>query len=443
MAKRPKRPTLSTVVAFMSAETQRELQTQSSTTLPLATIRPDPGQPRRLLPADLAEGVATGTLSPLAAVQRWAERAASEVAEPGLKRNMQELRRLAQSIEQHGLINPISVRTPLPGEPVPPDTPYLIVTGERRYWAHMLLLSEGKTVREGENTLSPTQIKATIAPPGITVRAHQFIENILREDINAVERARGMWALRYELSGVNHGSPEPEQNEESTGLSAAEGEQMNPGSPTETKDEVNHGSPAETEDEVNHGSPQRPKLVPWSAVEAVLGISKRYRIFTTSVLKLCVEAQTMVEAHHLAERTIRPIVQKLADEPALQLKALQQLVAWQTENEAEDGPARSLVASVKELVEHLLAAEAEPSALPKATRAVSSAPVVRFRNKVRQTLDFLNRLKSKDRSDLNEALGRTEFAEVMLDLRNLRRQIDNILQKSEGLPSIEDTDVPE
>ncbi|MCQ3976929.1 MAG: hypothetical protein DPW09_26165 [Anaerolineae bacterium] len=332
-----KKSSLSTVVAFMSDETQAKFegedQPQAITTAPLESILPDRDQPRRLLPIDLVEAIATGGLARVEALQEWVHRAESETAEAGLRRNIRELKRLADSIEQHGLISPISVRLPRPDEFVPPGTDYLIVTGERRYWAHVYLLS---------------------------VRAHQLIENLLREDINAVERARGMWALRYELSGINVTSSLAEDIEES--------------------DEVNLSSPDMTEDQTTEVNLSSPDLVLWSEVEAMLGISKRYRIFVTSTLKLCQEAQDLIADHDLAELTIRPIIQKLKDKPELQVKALKQVIEWQAENEEEGGPGVSVVASVKELVEQLLASEAagqeaEPTPpIPKRFRAVSSAP---------------------------------------------------------------------
>lgn len=414
-----KKSSLSTVVAFMSDETQAKFegedQPQAITTAPLESILPDRDQPRRLLPIDLVEAIATGGLARVEALQEWVHRAESETAEAGLRRNIRELKRLADSIEQHGLISPISVRLPRPDEFVPPGTDYLIVTGERRYWAHVYLLSEGKQIHEGETITEPNEIKITLARPGVSVRAHQLIENLLREDINAVERARGMWALRYELSGINVTSSLAEDIEES--------------------DEVNLSSPDMTEDQTTEVNLSSPDLVLWSEVEAMLGISKRYRIFVTSTLKLCQEAQDLIADHDLAELTIRPIIQKLKDKPELQVKALKQVIEWQAENEEEGGPGVSVVASVKELVEQLLASEAagqeaEPTPpIPKRFRAVSSAPVIRFRNKVRQTLDFLGRLKDEDRAGLTEALYQEDFTDVVVDLRNLHQQLEVILKE--------------
>jgi hypothetical protein len=164
-----------------------------------------------------------------------------------------------------------------------------------------------------------------------------------------------------------------------------------------------------------------------------LGISKRYRIYIMSVLNLSEAAQALVAAHNLAEMTIRPITQKLKDRPDLQVKALQQLIEWQT-GEAEDrDTGQPIVASVKELVEQLLTEEETQSATPaqtttlKRSRSVSSAPVIRFRDKVREALDFLNRLKKSDRAELTKALNYGDYADVMLDLRHLRQEIDAIL----------------
>ncbi len=274
----------------------------------LVAIRPDFSQPRQLLPADLSAALAKGEILPSEALSRWLAQAEAANTDPGLIHNVAELRRLAASIQQHGLINPITLRRPRPEEPVPAGVEYLIVTGERRYWSHVLLGLEGQQIREGHAVSSPDQIKAVVANEGVSVRAHQLIENLMREDINGVEKARGLWALRYELSGVNHGSP------------AAAG----------------------PEDQ----------LVPWSQVEEVLNISKRYRIFVTSVLNLTPEAQQLVTRHNLSERLIRPIAQKLKDQPALQIEALQQLVDWRA---AERGEVEQPVADLaQELVERLV-----------------------------------------------------------------------------------------
>lgn len=427
-----KKPSFSTVVAFMSDETQAKFEDQEQqpaiTVAALNSILPDPDQPRRLLPPDLVEAIVKGPLSRVEALQEWVRRSETKGAEAGLRRNIRELKRLADSIEQHGLISPISVRPPRPDEYIPPGIQYLIVTGERRYWAHVYLLSEGKQIHEGESISSPAEIKITLTRPGISVRAYQLIENLLREDINAVERARGMWALRYELSGINLTSPPIKDSEEGDDVNLSSHEEVE-------ANDVNLSSHEELESQESDVNLSSHDLVIWGDVEAMLGISRRYRIFVTSTLNLCPEAQDLIADHDLAELTIRPIIQKLKNKPELQVQALKQVIEWQTENEEEGGPGVSVVASVKELVEQLLVNEADggeaeaPLAPPKRVRAVSSAPVIRFRNKVRQTLDFLSRLKDTDRTGLTEALYQDDFTDVVVDLRNLHQQLEVILKE--------------
>ena len=358
--------------------------------LPLAVIRPDPDQPRRLLPGNLqAKLEEQKAYDPLAVMHSWLAQ-----APPGDAR-LKDLRKLADSIARHGLINPITVR--LLATPLPDGTQYLIVTGERRYWAHGLLAVEGRPIQVGEQR-DPGQVQSLLAPEGISVRAHQLIENINREDINAMEKAHGLMALRYELSGVNPGSPP---------------------------------SPADTE--VNRGSPF-PNLVPWSEVSSAMGISKRYRIYITSVLDLCDEAQAIIAAQNLAEKTVRPIVQKLKDHPGLQVEALQQLVAWQRENEVEEGVDRAINnKSVGDLVTRLLARENRTARRPR----IQVAPhTQKFQSNVRRTLHFLNKLKTDDlvlvARDL--ALDHT-FQETVQELQDLKVHLEQVLRRVEDYQS--------
>lgn len=364
--------------------------------LALADLRPDPNQPRRLLPPDVAYELQAGTLSPRQALAAWLEREAGREGHA-----LRELRRLAESIARHGLINPVTVRRPQAEERVPGDGRYFIVTGERRYWAHVLLALEEQVIQEGEIERSPHEVRATVAAEGITVRAHQLIENIMREDINAVEKAQGLWALRYELSGVNDSSP-----------------------PTEASG-------------VNDSSPP---LVAWRQVSEELGISKRYRIFLTSVLSLSSEAQEIVQAANLAETTIRPIVQKLRDYPELQVEALQQLVRWQEENESEDGSQRAITRAVKELVEQLLArqqmAATAAEIVEKAARAVDAeAQTQTFRRRLRSTARFLQRLPTEERTLLARDLALDErYGDLVEEMEDLRRQLDRLLVEVKEFP---------
>jgi hypothetical protein len=172
--------------------------------------------------------------------------------------------------------------------------------------------------------------------------------------------------------------------------------------------------------------------VPWNRVSEELGISKRYRIYLTSVLDLCEEAQDLVMEQGLAEITIRPIVQKLRDDPQLQVAALRQLIAWQQENEAEDGPNRAITRSVKALVDEMLArkAAAERPDAREAARAVDHAAQTRqFRRRLRRVLRFLYDLPDEEHVLLARDLALDEtFAGTADEMHDLRRALDDLLQ---------------
>ncbi|MCZ7669195.1 MAG: ParB N-terminal domain-containing protein [Chloroflexi bacterium] len=363
---------------------QTAAQTESESRLiylPLTAVRPDPKQPRRLLPGNLqATLVEQGVYDPVTVMRSWLAQAA-----PGDTRLL-ELRKLAESIAQHGLINPITIRAL--EAPLPDGSQYLIVTGERRYWAHVLLAAENRRLQVGEQA-DPNQIQALLAQSGISIRAHQLIENINREDINALEKAQGLLALRQELSGVNPGSPPFPAGED---------------------------APKE--------------LIPWTEVSSALGISARYRIYLTAVLDLCAEAQAIIAAHDLAEKTIRPIAQKLKERPDLQVEALQQMVAWQRDNESEDGVDHAVNnKAVSVLVNQLLARE-NPKG--RAARLHTAPHIHTFQQTIKRTLRFLTTVPPEDlllvARDL--ALDQT-YQETAEELEALETQLAALRQQVE------------
>lgn len=382
--------TVSTVTGFMSPETQAQLREKLGilSPLPLASILPDPRQPRQLLPGDLAAQVQSGELKPAEAMAKWQEDAQANEVDQTMKRDLEELNRLADSIAQHGLINPISVRRVPGNTAVPEGVNYFIVTGERRYWAHVLLARAKRSIQEGLETREPDEIKATITPEGVSIRAHQIVENVMREDIDAVEKAQGFLALRYELSGVDE---------------AAEGG-------------------------VNHGSP----LVAWKQVEHALNITERYRQYVTAVLNLDPQAQEIIRRHRLPERTIRPISQRLGKQPELQIEALNRIVSWQEENTGEE-QGQAVTKAVAALVENMLAREERRAA------RVTTAPVSKqeqqaalLQSKVETTLQFLDRLGKKGQAQLAQELRAKEtYAEVIREVRQLQERLKELLSALE------------
>lgn len=249
-------------------------------TFHIESLLPDPLQPRNLLPSELDEPLLSGQQKPGAILQEWLKQADAPTASYALKNAVEKLRQLAATIQHKGLINPITVRQPTPNDrPLPPGVSHIIVTGERRWWAHVLLANEGKAIGDGEY---PEQIRATVVPVE-GVRALQLIENVAREDLSVIEKAHGIMGLREELSA---------------GLDEA---------------------------------------VAWGEVEAILGISRSYRSRLLKVLKLSKEAQAMVAEHNLLEKTVRPVTENLLDRPDLQVVALRQIITWQASEEESSG----------------------------------------------------------------------------------------------------------
>ena len=89
------------------------------------------------------------------------------------------LKQLAQSIEEKGLITPITVKQD--------DNKYVIVAGERRYRAHKLLKKK--------------RILAYVidAESNKDIMYMALIENIQREDLNPIEEAKGYRYLQDKL----------------------------------------------------------------------------------------------------------------------------------------------------------------------------------------------------------------------------------------------------
>ena len=89
------------------------------------------------------------------------------------------LKQLAQSIDEKGLISPITVKKV--------DNKYIIVAGERRYRAHKLL--------------NKKRISAYVIDVDTTkdVMYMALIENIQREDLNPIEEAKGYKYLQENL----------------------------------------------------------------------------------------------------------------------------------------------------------------------------------------------------------------------------------------------------
>jgi ParB/RepB/Spo0J family partition protein len=352
-----KRTTMVGLDAIFSQVNQYGHQESLASLIPLDAIRPDPDQPRRLLPPDLYGRLFAGE-APGDILADWMALAAEATGQSPfnpLSEKIESLRQLAATIEQHGLINAITVQE---NDSIP-GADYLIITGERRWWAHVLLSEEGRLIKGQPADL----IEAKIAPAE-AIRALQLIENMARDDLSAWERATGIQALREELGG---------------------------------------------------------KAVTWTEVEKIIGISRQHRTRIMRVLRLGQEARTLVRDYGLAEKTIRPVAEKLLDRPDLQVVALRQLIAWQQASE-ESGHDR-----LSDYVDRLLAKRiGETVRVPAfdSARWTSS-----FSRRVKSALALVSKLDDEQAAATADVLAQDKKTRQALVA--LREQLDRLLSASE------------
>ncbi len=99
--------------------------------------------------------------------------------------NREGLEELADSIRSHGILQPITVRYDRPNDR------YIVVTGERRWRASEIA---------GLTTLPALVVGEQSDDDRLIV---QLMENMQREDLNAVDRAEGLQRLKEAMGGVS------------------------------------------------------------------------------------------------------------------------------------------------------------------------------------------------------------------------------------------------
>jgi len=205
-------------------------------------ILPDPDQPRReVVPEDLRARVLSGDmpakdaiveawqrcLSPtllkrlqskrLSAVDALSEQRAAGPRDLALQITLEKLVELADSIAEHGLVQPVSICKQ-------PGGSFQITVGERRWWAHIHLfymMGDAKARR----------IKAIEVPtPDDSIKrvGQQYAENVHRSDLSDIARARAVAHIRElvirELAASGDGDAKVSKAEidETTGRRVAE-----------------------------------------------------------------------------------------------------------------------------------------------------------------------------------------------------------------------------
>jgi len=157
--------------------------------IPLTQVRPDPAQPRHLLPSDLAEALGNGTPPGeiLSQLRSRAER------DQWVRERLAELDALAGSIGADGLMQPIRVVRN-------GDEKYTIEAGERRWWAHHILVRQGK---EQFQNIPAFVVEKDSQSSGLLRR--RVAENVLRSGFTAIELAKAMASRIQEIMTTEPG----------------------------------------------------------------------------------------------------------------------------------------------------------------------------------------------------------------------------------------------
>jgi ParB/RepB/Spo0J family partition protein len=158
--------------------------------VPLDRIAVDPEQPRKYLPEDLRLALGSHTISSFEAISTLVQRAATQDTEAA--GYLESIATLAKSIEAVGLLQPIHVAL----SPIETASwSYQLVDGERRLWACLYL-----NVKKQPD--DPTRIQTVPAllqdaeSSADDVRRTQWIANLQRESVPAIDYAEAVWRVR-------------------------------------------------------------------------------------------------------------------------------------------------------------------------------------------------------------------------------------------------------
>jgi len=180
-------------------------------------IRPDPVQPRRILPEDLHIHLHNQQMNPRQAIREFVERIKAHARSKGRpfgnpfelvttpedenaeapsdlapeEKTLRDLLHLAVTLHQDGQVNPLTVIQIQQGI----MQHFIIETGERRYWAAWLSREYDPLERHNGN------IPCIIIPPSKTSPFRQAKENTSRQGLNAIAMARQVALLLLHVHG--------------------------------------------------------------------------------------------------------------------------------------------------------------------------------------------------------------------------------------------------
>lgn len=167
--------------------------------IPIEQVYPDPDQPRKRLPNDLAQAVSEG-MAARALIQELRIRAETQA---GLATFLKGLDDLATSIKQVGQLAPIRVYADKRKR-------FVIEMGERRWLAHLILHFErGESDFSHIDTIITTKRKENVEQQ---ILQRRMAENVHRAEFSPIEMARSLMErinqVLRENSEMNHSKAE-------------------------------------------------------------------------------------------------------------------------------------------------------------------------------------------------------------------------------------------
>lgn len=367
----------------------------------LDRIVPDPAQPRHVLPYDLRMAIQEKKLSPADAIRELVLRAeqgdimALLVLGGRQKGPVEEedevvedtgLLALARSIREVGLRQPINVYRI--DDPEQSDqTVYRLGEGERRFWAHHLLVQQGyEEFRAVRCIVEPLPEDEDI------VHQRQEAENAARVDLPALARARSIQRIKDRLN-IEMGTRVPGENT------------------------IKLPSQRTLQAEVG----QRVKSFTGRA------IGDRMVRNYLSLLNLSQEIQDLAEAAQLTEKQLRPVIRLKTDEE--QLEMVRRIVE-------EKWSGRQVLREV-----------IQPAPLPSSLREISQSTVEqRFERRVIDAAKTIHALLTLPEENYEEAVialaVRARDPKMRQALQSLRQTLEEILLKVEDLSTAGAIEVP-
>jgi ParB-like chromosome segregation protein Spo0J len=281
----------------------------------LDRIKPDFSQPRRILPSDLHERLRDGQISPRKAMEQLLRRREGDdvvqmILEGGGASS--GLLALAGSVGEVGLRQPINVYE-IPDSSHPTSVTYRIAEGERRYWAHWILVLDGREEFQRIRCLVERGAFDTLQ-----VRIRQLAENAVRQDLPAMARARLMLGLKTCLARGFQIEVSPDASLEELGDAVTKARYR--GLATRVAELPNGDEVADVPDSHELDLMVGQTLRQYTG-KAVSGQMVRNYL---ALLRLPRPVQELADAANLAEFRLRPLVG--LDDPARQLRMVRRIV---------------------------------------------------------------------------------------------------------------------